>query len=305
MFSSEIGGQIAWLLPAALVLLGGGLWFTRRAPRTDLLRAGLVVWGGWLLVTGLTFSFMAGIFHAVLHRGARPGVARAGRHRAPCCCGSTGRRTPPRSRWPGTSPITAAIAFMLLDRTPDYVPWLKWSSWSSVSRRRCCSSASATCPRRAAVAVAAGRPGRPGWPAPRRTPSTPPRPRTPARSRPPAQQRRARAAQAARVERAPGGMRRPRLRRPDRTRGRRRARRWADARRSTGGLLQGSRSISRDHQAAGDRRHVLHLGRRRGRLEHRGRLPARHPAAGDGDRRLQRHGPEPDPGAVQAVRRRR
>ena len=32
LFNAEIGGQISWLLPAALVLLVAGLWLTRRAP---------------------------------------------------------------------------------------------------------------------------------------------------------------------------------------------------------------------------------------------------------------------------------
>ncbi|MBU4335564.1 MAG: glycosyltransferase family 39 protein, partial [Actinobacteria bacterium] len=64
LFSSEIGGQIAWLIPAALVLGAVAFWLVRRAPRTDARRAQIVVWGAWLLVTGLVFSFMAGIFHA-------------------------------------------------------------------------------------------------------------------------------------------------------------------------------------------------------------------------------------------------
>ncbi|NEA28976.1 ArnT family glycosyltransferase, partial [Actinomadura bangladeshensis] len=49
MFGPVIGGQVSWLLPAALVLLAAGLWATRRAPRTDPARAALAVWGGWLL----------------------------------------------------------------------------------------------------------------------------------------------------------------------------------------------------------------------------------------------------------------
>ncbi|HET9008475.1 MAG TPA: glycosyltransferase family 39 protein, partial [Actinomycetes bacterium] len=35
MFGAEVGGQVAWLLPAALLLLAAGLWLTRRAPRTN------------------------------------------------------------------------------------------------------------------------------------------------------------------------------------------------------------------------------------------------------------------------------
>ena len=40
MFNLANGGQISWLLPLALVGLAGGLWLTRRNPRTDLARAG-------------------------------------------------------------------------------------------------------------------------------------------------------------------------------------------------------------------------------------------------------------------------
>ena len=75
MFSSSIGGQISWLIPSALVLLGVGLWLRGRAPRTDLRRAAYVVWGGWLLVTAVTFSFMAGIFHEYYTVALAPAVA--------------------------------------------------------------------------------------------------------------------------------------------------------------------------------------------------------------------------------------
>ena len=63
LFDGNIGGQIAWLAPAALALAVAGLWLTRRAPRTDPQRAAIVAWLGWLVVTGLTFSYMGGIFH--------------------------------------------------------------------------------------------------------------------------------------------------------------------------------------------------------------------------------------------------
>jgi 4-amino-4-deoxy-L-arabinose transferase-like glycosyltransferase len=48
LFTGSFGTQIAWLSPAALLLLVVGYWLTRRAPRTDLARAGLLLWGGWV-----------------------------------------------------------------------------------------------------------------------------------------------------------------------------------------------------------------------------------------------------------------
>lgn len=125
MFSSDMGGQIAWLLPAALLLLAGGLWLTRRTPRTDPVRAGLSVWGGWLLVTALTFSFMAGIFHAYYTVALAPAIAAIigigvwliWQHRTSLVATFVGT---------ATVAATASLAFALLGRTPDFVPWLRW-----------------------------------------------------------------------------------------------------------------------------------------------------------------------------------
>lgn len=75
MFGSEVGAQISWLIPTALILLGVGLAVRGRRPRTDLRRAFYLVWGGWLIVTGLTFSFMAGIFHQYYTVALAPAVA--------------------------------------------------------------------------------------------------------------------------------------------------------------------------------------------------------------------------------------
>jgi 4-amino-4-deoxy-L-arabinose transferase-like glycosyltransferase len=63
LFQGTIASEVSWLLPAALASLVVLLWMTRGAPRTNLTRAHALLWGGWLVVTGLTFSLMEGIFH--------------------------------------------------------------------------------------------------------------------------------------------------------------------------------------------------------------------------------------------------
>jgi 4-amino-4-deoxy-L-arabinose transferase-like glycosyltransferase len=63
LFGDEFGREISWLLPAALILLLAGLRVTLRRPRTDQARAALIIWGGWLVSTGVTFAYMQGTIH--------------------------------------------------------------------------------------------------------------------------------------------------------------------------------------------------------------------------------------------------
>ena len=125
LFNSEFGGQISWLLPAALVALVGGLWVTRRAPRTDRTRAALVLWGGWMLVTGLVFSYMSGTIHAYYSVALAPGLV------ATLVVGGRAlwlRREHLAARLTMSAglALTTAWSVVLLRRTPEFLPWLRW-----------------------------------------------------------------------------------------------------------------------------------------------------------------------------------
>ena len=69
LFSGEFGFEIGWLLPAALLALVLVLIARGRAPRTDLVRAGALLFGGWMLVDGLVLSFMQGMAHPYYYLG--------------------------------------------------------------------------------------------------------------------------------------------------------------------------------------------------------------------------------------------
>ncbi|KRF49115.1 glycosyl transferase [Terrabacter sp. Soil811] len=126
MFSSSVGDQISWLIPSALILLAAGLWLRGRRPRTDLRRAAYLVWGGWLVVTMLVFSFMAGIFHEYYTVALAPAIG------AVVGMGAV-EAWQRRSSAVGTIALAAATAaaatwsFILLSRTTAYGDWLRIS----------------------------------------------------------------------------------------------------------------------------------------------------------------------------------
>jgi 4-amino-4-deoxy-L-arabinose transferase-like glycosyltransferase len=125
MFNSEFAGQIAWLIPSALLLGAALLWIGRQAARTDGVRASVVVWGCWVLFTALTFSFMAGIIHPYYAVALAPGIA-----------GLTGlgaallweRRSQAVAAFFLAAAVTAAglTAYGVLGQTPAFLPWLRW-----------------------------------------------------------------------------------------------------------------------------------------------------------------------------------
>lgn len=125
MFGAAFGTEVSWLLPAALIGIVAGLWFTRRLPRTDRTRAALLLWGGWLVVTALVFSLMSGIIHPYYAVALAPAIA-------------AGAAISARELWRGRAhapvryvlaamlAVTGVWTYILLDRYPDWLPWLRW-----------------------------------------------------------------------------------------------------------------------------------------------------------------------------------
>ncbi|MFF9814658.1 ArnT family glycosyltransferase [Streptomyces sp. NPDC014006] len=125
MFDSEVGGQISWLLPTALILLAAALWATRGARRTSVTRGAFLVWGGSLLTTTAVFSYMAGIFHQYYTVALAPYLAAVTGMGAALLWER--RREIRAALVLAASAVAAAVwGYVLLDRTPDHLPWLKW-----------------------------------------------------------------------------------------------------------------------------------------------------------------------------------
>lgn len=124
LFGSGMSGYIAWLLPAALVCLVAGLLLSRRAPRTDSARAGLLMWGGWLVSTAVVFSFANGILHEYYTVALAPAIG------AVLGIGSTmlwRNRSDMRAATAMAATVagTAVLAVVMLARHDDWLPWLR------------------------------------------------------------------------------------------------------------------------------------------------------------------------------------
>jgi 4-amino-4-deoxy-L-arabinose transferase-like glycosyltransferase len=125
MFGPSFGTEASWLLPAAIIGLLAGLWLTWRTARTGRVWASLLLWGGWLLVTGGVFSFMDGTVHPYYTVALAPAIA--------ALVGiSVAELLRRKDTWPARVTLAVMLAvsgvwaFALLNRTPDWLPALRW-----------------------------------------------------------------------------------------------------------------------------------------------------------------------------------
>jgi 4-amino-4-deoxy-L-arabinose transferase-like glycosyltransferase len=126
LFSGEFGFEIGWLLPAALIASVFVVVSRGRAPRTDMVRAGGILFGGWLIVDGLVLSFMHGMIHPYYCLSLAPAVAgifALGVHEAWL----------KRSTWFGRIGLAAMLlatgvwSWWLLQRNATWLPPLRWT----------------------------------------------------------------------------------------------------------------------------------------------------------------------------------
>ncbi|WP_116951197.1 mannosyltransferase YkcB-related protein [Jiangella endophytica] len=125
LLEGQFGGQIAWLAPAAVVLGAAGLWLRRGRPRTDPTRAMLLLWIGWLVVTWLTFSLMAGIFHEYYTVALAPAIAVLAGLGGGLVWRARAERTWALPLLAGIVLLTTVWAYALLGRSADWQPWLR------------------------------------------------------------------------------------------------------------------------------------------------------------------------------------
>jgi 4-amino-4-deoxy-L-arabinose transferase-like glycosyltransferase len=124
LFGTDIGTQISWLMPAALVLALVA-FIVMRGKRTDLRRATLMLFTAWFVITALTFSFAEGIFHPYYTVALAPAIA------GTVAIGASVLWSYRAALW---SRIVAAVVvlgtamwgYVLMSEASDYLPWLKW-----------------------------------------------------------------------------------------------------------------------------------------------------------------------------------
>jgi 4-amino-4-deoxy-L-arabinose transferase-like glycosyltransferase len=124
MFNSEFGGQASWLIPAALILGVAGLVVTRRKARTDRSRAAIILWGSWLVVTAVVFSLSKGIIHPYYTVALAPAIGALvgiGGH----ILWQKRRSIVARSVLAATVVTSSVWAYVLLNRSPSWHPWLR------------------------------------------------------------------------------------------------------------------------------------------------------------------------------------
>ena len=130
-----------------------------------------MLWGGWLLVTGLVFSFMQGIFHAYYTVALAPAIGALVGMGAVTAVAGPPSTMPRMAVLAATVAVTAWWSYVLLGRSTDFAA--RGCAWAvlvgGLARGRGAARLDAGC-RRGVAGLAARRwRWRPCWPARRRT----------------------------------------------------------------------------------------------------------------------------------------
>jgi 4-amino-4-deoxy-L-arabinose transferase-like glycosyltransferase len=126
LFQSRFGPQIGWTYPLAVLALALGLWWRRRAPRTDRLRGGFVMWGTWLVVVGLVFSKMSSIPHTAYMATLAPALAALSAGGIVMMWRAYREGGPRAWALPAAVAAEAGWSWYLGSFDAGFLPWLRW-----------------------------------------------------------------------------------------------------------------------------------------------------------------------------------
>jgi 4-amino-4-deoxy-L-arabinose transferase-like glycosyltransferase len=151
LYTGEMANEISWLNVVALFVVAFGIYLAARRALSRAELCALLMWGAWLVLTGMVFSFMGGMVHPYYTVAMAPAVA-----------GLVGigavwawRR---RSNWDGRCALATMIVLaacpsaLLLHRNAFGPPWLAWL----VAGLPVVSAAGVLWPRPPVVALVAG-----------------------------------------------------------------------------------------------------------------------------------------------------
>ncbi len=126
LFGGEFGFEIGWLVPAALLATVLVVLSRGRAPRTDLVRAAAILFGGWLVVDGVVLSFMHGSIHPYYCLSIAPPVAAM-------FAIAVHELWQHREKWLYRAGLAVLVggtgvwSWVVLERNGDWLPGLRWT----------------------------------------------------------------------------------------------------------------------------------------------------------------------------------
>ncbi len=126
LFSRHVAGQIAWLLPLALIGMTVGLLTTWRSRRTSPAFGAYTLWGVWTLLGGVLLSLSAGIRHAYYTSLLAPAVATLAAAALVTLWRATRRSPIVALCLSAIVACTPLLSFVLLAHSGGFVPWLRW-----------------------------------------------------------------------------------------------------------------------------------------------------------------------------------